>query len=425
THRVACARFRAAVLSIPTRRPDTRFSLPWAARAEAYGLPGGASSGVVTRRQLISLVVAVGVVPSAGLAFATWIQYANGLLTMNGHMLVVRDYLWLWGAGHLLQVGDIPTIFNPLAFATWLRGLYGTGLDDFVWSYPPSMLFLALPAGHASILSGFALFTIAQMALLWCVGRFAGLSHGILVAALFSPAAIENALAGQNGAMTSALLVGGLLLAGRQSILSGVLLGLLTVKPQLGLITPFCLLASRDWKALAAAICTSIGLVVLSGIAFGFESWAMFWNNVRPYMTSIMEAEWHGLFYQRLMVSPFMAARSYGLGLTASYALQFAVTLTAIVAAWRLWRRPTAAVNLRTAVTVCLAIIASPYVYIYDTVCIAIAVAILATSATQIDSSNGTLFAFAWMWPGLAVWASFMGLQPLGFVVIAALSWLG
>ena len=138
-----------------------------------------------------------------------------------------------------------------------------------------------------------------------------------------------------------------------------------------------------------------------------------------------MQAEWHGLFYQRLMVSPFMAARSYGLGLTASYALQFAVTLAAIVTAWRLWRRPTAAVNLRTAITVCLAIIASPYVYIYDTVCIAIAVAILATSATQIESSKRALFAFAWMWPGIAVWASFMGLQPLGFVVIAALSWLG
>jgi glycosyl transferase family 87 len=192
----------------------------------------------VTRRQLISLL-AVGVVPSAGWAFAIWIRNANGLLTMNGHILVVRDYLWLWGAGHLLQVGDVATIFNPLAFATWLRGVYGPQLDDFVWGYPPSMLFLALPAAHASILSGFALFTIAQMALLWCVGRFAGLSRGVLVAALISPAAIENALGGQNGAMTSALLVGGLTLAGRQSILSGVLLGLLTVKPQLGLVTPF------------------------------------------------------------------------------------------------------------------------------------------------------------------------------------------
>jgi hypothetical protein len=379
-----------------------------------------------TRRQLIIiLIVAAGVVPSAALAFATWIHYANGLLTINGHMLVVRDYLWVWGAGHLLQVGDISTIFNPLAFASWLRGLYGAGLDDFVWSYPPSMLFLALPARHASMLSGFALFTIAQMALLWCVGRFAGLSRGILVAALISPAAFENALAGQNGAMTSALLVGGLLLAGRQSILSGVLLGLLTVKPQLGLITPFCLLASRDWKALAAAICTAVGLFVLSGIAFGFESWAMFWNNVRPFMTGIMEAEWHGLVYQRLMISPFMAARSYGLGLTASYALQFAVTLAAIVAAWRLWRRPTTAANLRTAVTVCLSIIASPYVYIYDTVCTAISVAILATSVARVELSNGALFALAWMWPGLAIWASFTGLQPLGFVLIAALSWLG
>jgi hypothetical protein len=379
------------------------------------------------RRSLISLIliVAVGVVPSAGLAFATWIRNANGLLTMSGHMLVVRDYLWFWGAGHLLQVGDVRTVFNPLAFATWMRGLYGAQLDDFVWGYPPSMLFLALPAGHASILSGFALFTIAQMALLWCVGRFAGLSRGLLVAVLISPAAIENALAGQNGAMTSTLLVGGLLLAGRQSTLSGVLLGLLTVKPQLGLVVPFCLVASRDWKALAAAICTSIGLVVLSGIEFGFQSWAMFWNNVRPYMTGVLQAEWHGLFYQRMMISPFMAARSYGLGLTASYTLQFAVTLASIVAAWRLWRHPTMDVNLRTAITVCLSIIASPYGYNYDTVCIAIAVAILATSATQVQPSNRALFALAWLWPGLAVAASFLGLQPLGFVLIAALSWLG
>jgi len=381
----------------------------------------------VTRRQLISLVAvgAVGVVPSAGLAFATWIRYANGLLTLNGHMLVVRDYLWLWGAGHLLQVGDVHTIFNPVAFATWLRGVYGAQLDDFVWSYPPSMLFLALPTGHASLLSGFALFITLQMALLWCVGRFAGVSRGVLIAALISPAAIENALAGQNGAMTSALLVGGLLLAGRQSILSGVLLGLLTVKPQLGLVTPFCLLASRDWKALAAAICTSVGLFVLSGIAFGFESWAMFWNNVRPFMTGIMEADWHGLYYQRLMVSPFMAARSYGLGLTGSYALQLTITFAAIAAAWMLWRRPTIAVNTRTAVTVCLSIMASPYVYIYDTVCVAIAVAILATSVPRVESSNGALFVLAWMWPGLAIWASIIGLQPLGFVLIAALSWLG
>jgi hypothetical protein len=381
-------------------------------------------SDLRTRRQLINLIVAVGVVPSALLAFWTWILYADGLLTMNGHKLVVRDYVGYWGAGHLLKVGDLATIYNPLAFVAWLRDVYGPQFEGVVWGYPPSMLFLTLPAGHASLLSGFVLFTTLQMALLWCVGRFAGLSRGVLVAALISPAAIENALGGQNGAMTSALLVGGLLLAGRQSILSGVLLGLLTVKPQLGLVAPFCLLASRDWKALAAAVCTSIGLFVLSGIAFGFESWAMFWNISRPLMTGIMQAD-YGFLNHRMMVSPFMAARSYGLGLTASYALQFAVTLAAIVAAWRLWRRPTADVNLRMAVTVCLSIIASPYVYIYDTVCIAIAVAILATSTTQVKSSSGALLALAWMWPGLAVWASFMGLQPLGFVVIAALSWLG
>ena len=109
---------------------------------------------MVARRQLIyHLVIVVAVVPPAKLAYLTWLVSANGLLTMNGHMLVVRDYLWLWGAGQLLKVGDVHTIFNPHAFAAWLRGPFGA--YDFAWSYPPSLLFLALPAGHASILSGF------------------------------------------------------------------------------------------------------------------------------------------------------------------------------------------------------------------------------------------------------------------------------
>jgi hypothetical protein len=390
---------------------------------------GGATSqwrsDLIARRQVVCLFIAIGVLPSALFAYATWLVFANGLLTINGRLLVVRDYLWLWGAGQLLKVGDVDRIFNPHAFGAWLRGLYGTQLDLTWWSYPPSMLFLALPTGHASILAGFVLFTIAQMALLWCIGRLAGLSRGILATVVVSPAAIENALAGQNGTMTSALLVGGLLLVGRRSILSGALFGLLTVKPQLGLIIPFCLLASRDWKAITAAICTTIGLVVLSGVAFGFQSWTMYWNNVRPFMMGIMEAEWQGFYYQRTMASPFMAARSSDLGLAASYVLQIVVTLTAIAVAWTIWRRPARDVNLRTAVTICLSIIATPYGYVYDTVCVAIAVAIVATSATRVAPSEGALLALAWMWPGLAFWASFLGLEPLGCVLIAALSWLG
>jgi hypothetical protein len=70
-------------------------------------------------------------------------------------------------------------------------------------------------------------------------------------------------------------------------------------------------------------------------------------------------------------------------------------------------------------------IIATPYGYVYDTVCVAIAIALIATSARRVAPSEEALMALAWMWPGLAVWASFLGLQPLGCVLIAALLWLG
>ena len=79
-----------------------------------------------------------------------------------------------------------------------------------------------------------------------------------------------NAFFGQNGAFTAALLVGGLLAAPKRPILAGVLFGLLTVKPQLGILIPFCLLASRNWRAFASAAVTTVTLVLLTGLAFGF-----------------------------------------------------------------------------------------------------------------------------------------------------------
>jgi hypothetical protein len=189
---------------------------------------------------------------------------------------VVRDYLWLWAAGHLLAAGDVATIFDPQAFAAWNRARYSAQLDDFGWSYPPSLLFLALPAGRIPILAGFVLFASAQLALLACIGRLARLPGRVLLAVLVSPAVLANAFAGQNGALTAALLCGGLLLTGRRPVLSGVLLGLLTIKPQLGILVPICLLASRDWKAIGAACGTAAALFAASVAAFGFESWGSF-----------------------------------------------------------------------------------------------------------------------------------------------------
>jgi len=85
-----------------------------------------------------------------------------------------------------------------------------------------------------------------------------------------------NIFAGQNGFLTSALMIAGLAQLGRRPILSGVCFGLLTIKPQLGLLLPLMLLLTGQWRAIAAAVVTTAALVVATGLLFGFDIWPQY-----------------------------------------------------------------------------------------------------------------------------------------------------
>ena len=63
--------------------------------------------------------------------------------------------------------------------------------------------------------------------------------------ALALPPVLVNAITGQAGFLTAALFVGGMALLPKRPFAGGLLLGLLVVKPQLGLVLPFALLAGR------------------------------------------------------------------------------------------------------------------------------------------------------------------------------------
>src|SRR6266481_6505738 len=82
--------------------------------------------------------------------------------------------------------------------------------------------------------------------------------------ALAFPAVFINLGHGQNGLLTAALLGAALLMLTRQPLLSGTLFGLLAYKPQFALVIPIALLASNQWRAIAAAAATIMALSVLS-----------------------------------------------------------------------------------------------------------------------------------------------------------------
>lgn len=355
-------------------------------------------------------------VPGATLAVVTWVFLYRSREDTIAAATCVRDYLNLWAAGVLAHAGQIGTLFHPPLYDLWLKGVFGPDLSLHTWSYPPPMVLLAIPLSILPLGWGFVVWAIGSLSMLGITLRRCGLRSATCLAILLSPAAIENALAGQNGAITAAMLEGGLLLVNRKPILAGILFGLLTTKPQLGLLLPVCLMASGRWRAIGAAAATGVLLFVVSGWLLGWSAWEWYATDVRQFMTTHVLEQPYGVMFQRLMGTPFILARWLRAPLAVAYTVQAVSAMACAVATWRAWRIPQANTKARMALTGSLALLATPYGFSWDMTGAAIGIAVLAEQAlrTRFLPYERVLLAAAWAWPGWAFWFGTLHYPPVG-----------
>src|SRR4029077_5439722 len=99
-----------------------------------------------------------------------------------------------------------------------------------------------------------------------------GRPFGLLLGAAF-PVVLANTMVGQNGFLTAALVGGTLYLLPTRPMLSGICLGLLSYKPQYGLLFPLALLAASQWTVFITAGVVAVAMAAVSWLAFGTESW--------------------------------------------------------------------------------------------------------------------------------------------------------
>ena len=104
-----------------------------------------------------------------------------------------------------------------------------------------------------------------------------GRPFGFMLAIAF-PMAFANTLVGQNGFLTAALIGGTLYLLPVRPVLAGVCLGLLTYKPQYGLLFPIVLIAASQWTVFFTAGLVAAAMAFASWLAFGTESWQAFFH---------------------------------------------------------------------------------------------------------------------------------------------------
>lgn len=331
------------------------------------------------------------------------------------------DFTNLWMGARLALSGQIAVLFDVEAYRAAIDRDVMKYFTKSEWSYPPPMLLVGAPFAYLPLHVAHVLWTLVTLGLFVVVLRAAGGSVALCALMVMSPAAIFNIGFGQNGALTAALLIGGLVASDRRALFGGALIGLLIIKPHAALLAPVCFLAARNYTAFFAAA-LSVCLIVLASIAaFGMEAWIGFFKITSPLMVSYLE-ETYISKYQEHGISVFLFARSLGVDLPTAYAVQAVIAIAAIAVTWSLWRRPTREPLLRAAATGVLTLLITPYGYTYELFCLPLAGLLLAMRTQWRSVPAMLVLMLSWVWPSICtiVTINFLPITPF---VAALVTW--
>lgn len=371
--------------------------------------------------RLLILGLGLGLAVAYGFAAYPYYAGASGLFDSTDHP-IGRDFVNIWTASVLSLDGQALEIFDVGTFHAHQERLLGRTFPIHNWSYPPHTLLYVLPLGLVPYLWSYALWSVATLALYLGAALGGRWTNWTAAALILAPATAVNFLIGQNGCLTAALLIGGLRLIDSRPILAGVLFGLLSFKPQLGLLIPVVLVAARLWRPFISAAVTVAALVALSLAVFGPEAWELYLTQTSPYQRSILE-QGSGLFVY-MMPTPFMAMRILGTEVSTAYLVQAAVALCVIPCIYALFRERTNR-DLQIAALIVAVYLVTPYAFGYDMTALSVAVLWMLGHAAKTGFMPGEklLLALVWILPIAVMAVNFRGLPiaPLaltGFLAV-------
>ena len=340
------------------------------------------------------------------------------LYDADGH-LIHTDYINVWAAGKLALDGHPALAWDwPIHKQVQVDMLGQNYVGDYAWHYPPPLLFVAMLLAHLPYAAGLASWAAASFVPYIAMMRgLVGQRFGLLVGAAF-PVVLANTMAGQNGFLTAALLGGTLVLMPVRPVLAGICLGLLSYKPQYGVLFPLVLIAARQWRTFIAAAATTAALAATSWIAFGTESWQAFFHWM-PMFSQAFFTEGRATFYK--LQSVFGLVRTLGGSEHLAWALQWLMSGTVVAGVVWLWRSR-ADYELKAAALATGALLLTPYLFLYDVMVLAIPVGLLIRIGLESGFRRNEL---AWLACAMALLIAFPFTElPLGLgssLIVAAL----
>lgn len=387
------------------------------ARLRAFGTNRAALAvllGVSLSLFLVIIIVAVAFIVTA----------QDGVRTLDS------DFRVFWASARLFLAGEPLAAFD----AARLDGEYGTVTEDWMpWLYPPGYLFVIAPFGVLPYAVAFLAMTLLSIGAMALASRpFAGGVKPVWAALALAPAYLPTLVIGQNSLIWLAAFLAALyaMRSGRP-ILAGVIIGCLTLKPQLGLMIPVALLAAGQWRTIFAAAGTTLALAALPTLVVGLDYWPLLINQLGQHadrmVTLIQDLD--------LTVGPFFVMTLLGLPTQLALTLQSAITGLAALSVLVFWRSRHIGFDAKVALLMIAILISAPYLWYYEAAMMpAIGLFMLRAGILTTRLPHLLLLAFLWIGAGLQSGNIFLNVVPdryLGGVIVTpvlsiafALCWL-
>jgi len=289
--------------------------------------------------------------------------YLNQGLTNGIGKVIGEDFINYWMGAKFALSGHGIDVYDFKIFLDALQNFAKATLEPYLYGYPPHFLLITLPVAFLPFGPALFVWTLLGWAAVYAMVKpMLGL-HNAILAVVASPAIFVNSLYGQNGALSAVCLGGGLLLLKSHPLVAGILFGVLSYKPHLGLLIPLALICAGHWRTFTSATVTVMTLVSVSIGLWGVDAWLAYMDRMAVVSQIFVHAD--GLWHR--MPTTFVTAQLLGVNQTLSWALQMPALAAAIAAVVTVWRRPVSD-SLKATTLVLATFLATPYAWDYDLV---------------------------------------------------------
>jgi arabinofuranan 3-O-arabinosyltransferase len=325
------------------------------------------------------------------------------------------DFGWMWVGARAALAGSGAAVYDFSYFSAAQIAFFGPQAEHglaFSWVYSPNFLLYLAPFG----LLPFHYSLIAWICSTFCF-CLAGLRRitirpFVMLVGVVPCAVAWNVKLGHTGFLAAGLMALSLGLIEDAPFVGGMILGLLTYKPQLGVLFPIVLAASGQWRAIAGATLTVLLLALVTTGLFGIAVWPDFLASLHSFDARTLSPSAN---YVATLQTVFGFLIWAGCGPVIAWIGHLVLAVPTVALVCLVWRRPVP-YALKAAALSAGALIVTPYLLAYDLVILTIPVAFLIKEIGMTGFLRGERPAL------LAFWALlFLYMLPLGSIAVAVL----